>query len=83
MDSASSIARTLGRMVSVANLRMESAIRVSVSERCVMGVGGIEEMSRGSARRGCGVVVRVRRLDDTQHLPPSMYSMTSKGLEYH
>ena len=33
-----------------------------------MGVGGIDEMSRASARRTFGVVVRVRRLDETQHM---------------
>ena len=33
-----------------------------------MGVGGIEEMSRGSAWRRFGVVVRARRLDDSQHM---------------
>ena len=30
-----------------ANLRIESAIRVSVSERCVIGVGGTEVRSVG------------------------------------
>ena len=49
MASASSIARTFGRTVSVANLRTESAIAASMSERWEMGVGGMEEMSSASA----------------------------------
>ena len=63
MVSASSMARTLGNMVSVANLRIESAIKVSVSERCVIGVGGMEEMSWTGiwASAGRRVVVEIGR----------------------
>ena len=48
MDSASSMARARGRIVVVAYLRTVSAMRDSVSERWVMGVGGTVERSRGS-----------------------------------
>lgn len=54
----------------MANLRIESAIRVSVSLKCVMGVGGMVEMSRGSGDAGDAgcrdleLLVRGRRLAD-------------------
>ncbi len=51
-------------MVSVANLRIESAMRPSVSERCVMGVGGIVERSTAFTWERRGVVVRARKLDN-------------------
>ena len=52
----------------MANLRMESHIRVSVSERWVIGVGGIEEMSWMGIWRSdleCGLVVKGRDLLDS------------------
>lgn len=56
MVSASSMDRTLGAMVARANLETVSAIRVSVSEKWVMGVGRRVAWSMRSAR-WCGVVI--------------------------
>ncbi len=55
----------------MANLRMESAMKVSVSEKCVIGVGGWTERSSGSGgvsgEAKCErVVVRGRRLLPSQ-----------------
>lgn len=51
MASFSSISRTLGAMMSLANLETDSAIMVSVSDMCEMGVGGMSVMSIVSFRR--------------------------------
>ncbi len=48
MASASSMARALGSTASRANLRTCSAMSASVSDRCVMGVGGTSVRSCGS-----------------------------------
>ena len=42
-----------------------------------MGVGGTEEMSRWSAWRRFGVLVRARRLDNSQHVVRSIVKCPS------
>ena len=44
-----------------------------------MGVGGMDEMSRASAWRRFGVVVRVRRLAEAQYMLPSIARRASRA----